>query len=151
MLRYSRYLVVALLGCSLSFSITANSQQQTLIEQAFQQTEAGDLEAAQSLLEEAIKEAPSSSLAYTRLGGVQLLQQSYSSGIENFQQAIMLDQSNTQAFIGLAVAYLHLGRYQLAREALKQAQQLDPSKKQEIDKVVTWLNQRSSNNSNSMH
>lgn len=151
MLRYSRYLVVALLGCSLSFSITANSQQQTLIEQAFQQTEAGDLEAAQSLLEEAIKEAPSSSLAYTRLGGVLLLQQSYSSGIENFQQAIMLDQSNTQAFIGLAVAYLHLGRYQLAREALKQAQQLDPSKKQEIDKVVTWLNQRSSNNSNSMH
>ncbi|MCG7893870.1 MAG: tetratricopeptide repeat protein [Candidatus Thiodiazotropha taylori] len=151
MLRYSRYLVVALLGCSLSFSITANSQQQTLIEQAFQQTEAGDLEAAQTLLEEAIKEAPSSSLAYTRLGGVLLLQQSYSSGIENFQQAIMLDQSNTQAFIGLAVAYLHLGRYQLAREALKQAQQLDPSKKQEIDKVVTWLNQRSSNNSNSMH
>ncbi|MCG8038267.1 MAG: tetratricopeptide repeat protein [Candidatus Thiodiazotropha taylori] len=151
MLRYSRYLVVALLGCSLSFSITANSEQQTLIEQAFQQTEAGDLETAQSLLEEAIKEAPSSSLAYTRLGGVLLLQQSYSSGIENFQQAIMLDQSNTQAFIGLAVAYLHLGRYQLAREALKQAQQLDPSKKQEIDKVVTWLNQRSSNNSNSMH
>ncbi|MBV2120751.1 MAG: tetratricopeptide repeat protein [Candidatus Thiodiazotropha sp. (ex Ctena orbiculata)] len=147
MLRYSRYLVVALLGCSLSFSITANSEQQTLIEQAFQQTEAGDLETAQSLLEEAIKEAPSSSLAYTRLGGVLLLQQSYSSGIENFQQAIMLDQSNTQAFIGLAVAYLHLGRYQLAREALKQAQQLDPSKKQEIDKVVTWLNQRASKNS----
>ncbi len=144
MRRYSRYLVVALLGCSLSFSITANSEQQALIEQAFQQTEAGDLKAAQSLLQEAIKEMPSS-LAYTRLGGVQLLQQSYSSGIENFQQAIMLDQSNSEAFIGLAVAYLHLGRYQLAREALKQARRLDPSKKQEIDKVVMWLNQRSSN------
>jgi tetratricopeptide (TPR) repeat protein len=146
MLRISKYLVVALFGCSLSFSITANSEQNTLIEQAFEQTQAGDLQAAQTLLQEAIRTMPSSSLAYTRLGGVQLLQQAYSAGIENFQQAIMLDQSNSEAFIGLAVAYLHLGRYQLAREALKQAQQLDPSKKQEIDKVVSWLNQRSSHN-----
>ncbi|MES9939551.1 MAG: tetratricopeptide repeat protein [Candidatus Thiodiazotropha sp. 6PLUC2] len=146
MLQYSKYLFLALLGCSLCISATANSETDSLVNQALVQSEAGDMKKAQSLLEEAVKTEPSS-LAYTRLGGVHLLQQAYSSGIDHFQQAIMLDQSNSEAFIGLAVAYLHLGRYQLAREALKQAQQLDPTKKQEIDKVVIWLNQRSSQQS----
>ena len=144
MLRLSICPIAVLLVFGLSLPAAANSNIDNLINQALQNTETGNLTEAQAILEEAVKSEPSSSLAYTRLGGVQLLQQEYSSGVRNFQQAIMLDQSNSEAFIGLAVAYLHLGRYQLAKEALKQAEQLDPAKKQEIDKVVTWLNQRSS-------
>ena len=137
-------LITILLILGLPLPAAANNNIDNLIKQALQNTETGNLTEAQAILEKAVKSEPSSSLAYTRLGGVQLLQQEYSSGIRNFQQAIMLDQPNSEAFIGLAVAYLHLGRYQLAREALKQAEQLNPAKKQEIDKVVTWLNQRSS-------
>jgi Flp pilus assembly protein TadD len=137
------YLIAVLLSLGISLPALANNSVDESIEQAHKQIQAGDLSAAQSILEKAVEIAPSS-LAYTRLGGVELLQQAYSSGIKHFQQAIMLDQSNSEAFVGLAIAYLHMGRYQLAREALRQVQQLDPTKKQEIDKLLTWLNQRAS-------
>ncbi|WP_316369291.1 tetratricopeptide repeat protein [Candidatus Thiodiazotropha sp. CDECU1] len=140
---FYKYLIAALLSLGMALPALANKNPDRLIERAQEQAEAGDLLAAQSTLQEVVETAPSS-LAYTRLGGVHLLQQAYSTGIKHFQQAIMLDQSNSKAFVGLAVAYLHMGRYQLAREALKQAEQLDPEKKQEIEKVLTWLNQRSS-------
>lgn len=144
--RFSKYLISVVLALSMTKVALATSDIDTLINQAQQQTEAGNLSAAQSILEKAVETEPSSSLAFTRLGGVQLLLQQYSTGIKHFQQAIMLDQSNPEAFVGLAVAYLHMGRYQLAREALKQAEQLDPSKTEEIEKVLTWLNQRSAYN-----
>jgi hypothetical protein len=35
-----------------------------------------------------------------------------------------------------------MGRYTLAREALKEAEKLGPSKQQDIEKVVAWLDQR---------
>ena len=136
-------LITIFLILGLPLPTAANDNIENLINQALQKTETGNLSEAQTILEEAVKSAPSSSLAHTRLGGVQLLRQEYSSAIRNFQQAVMLDQSNSEAFVGLAVAYLHLGKYQVAKQALKQAEQLDPAKKQEIDKVVAWLNQRS--------
>ncbi len=120
----------------------AQDNADSLIQQAQVQSEAGDLEQSTSLLKQAIELAPDSSLAYTRLGGVQLLQRDYSSGIKSFQQAIMLDAENANAFIGLSVAYLHLGRYSLAREALKEASRLGPDKQQEINNVLAWLDQR---------
>ena len=55
----------------------------------------------------------------------------------------MLDQTNAGAFLGMAMAYLHLGRYELARQSLNEAERLDPSKKAEISKVRTWLDSRS--------
>jgi Flp pilus assembly protein TadD len=120
----------------------AQDSVESLIQQALAQSESGDLEQAASLLKQAIELAPDSSLAHTRLGGVQLLRQSYRPAIENFQQAIMLDADNADAFIGLSVAYLHLGRYSLAREALKQASRLSPDKQQEINNLLAWLDQR---------
>jgi cytochrome c-type biogenesis protein CcmH/NrfG len=51
----------------------------------------------------------------------------------------MLDQGNADAFVGMAVGYLHLGEYRLAREALKEAGRLAPQKKEEIDRVLAWL------------
>lgn len=123
-------------------ALQAQDNPESLIQQAQVQSEAGDLQAAANLLNQAIQLAPDSSLAYTRLGGVQLLQQDYPSGIKHFQQAIMLDGSNADAFIGLSVAYLHLGRYSLAREALKEASRLGPEKQQEINNVMAWLDQR---------
>jgi tetratricopeptide (TPR) repeat protein len=106
-------------------------------------SESGELVQAETTLLKAIESDPTSSLAHTRLGGVELLQRDYPSGIKRFQQAIILDNGNADAFVGLAVAYLHMGRYTLAREALKEAEKLGPSKQQDIEKVVAWLDQRS--------
>jgi Flp pilus assembly protein TadD len=120
----------------------AQSDIDALLSDAMDQAGEGNLDEALSTLQLAVETEPSSSVAYTRLGGVQVLKQDYRSGIQSFQQAIMLDQTNADAFVGMALAYLHLGQYALAREALKEAAQLDPSKQPEIDKVLAWLDQR---------
>jgi tetratricopeptide (TPR) repeat protein len=125
-------------------SALAQQSVEQLITEAQAFSESGNLPQAHAKLIQAIETDPQSSLAYTRLGGVELLQRDYQSGIKRFQQAIMLERNNADAFVGLAVTYLHLGRYALAREALKEAQTLGPSKQQDIDKVLAWLDQRSS-------
>ena len=58
-----------------------------LIEQAEAQLERGETQTAIATLRQAIAADPSSSLAYTRLGGAYLLNQDYSSAIDQFQQA----------------------------------------------------------------
>ncbi|MEW8505177.1 MAG: tetratricopeptide repeat protein [Candidatus Thiodiazotropha sp.] len=140
-------LFIYLLALSLSLggitSAMAQESVKQLIADAQQLSEAGNLPEAHAILVKAVETDPQSSPAHTRLGGVELLQRNYQSGIKRFQQAIMLDRANADAFVGLAVAYLHLGRYALAREALKEAEQLGPSKQQDIDKVLAWLDQRS--------
>jgi tetratricopeptide (TPR) repeat protein len=110
-----------------------------LIKQGQTQAGAGQLDAALATLQQAVRADPGSSLAYTRLGGVQVLSQQYNKGVKSFQRAIMLDQGNADAFVGMAIAYLHLGEYRLAREALKEARRLAPQKKEEIDRVLAWL------------
>jgi Flp pilus assembly protein TadD len=123
--------------------IWAGSGARILIELGISQANEGRLDEALTTLQRAVAENPGSSLAYTRLGGVQLLKQEYSSGIESFQQAILLDQGNANAFVGMGVAYLHLGQYALAREALSEAEKLAPSKKAEIGRVRAWIDSRS--------
>lgn len=132
---------LVLLGASLSAA--AGNGVESLIEKGQEQAGQGRLDEALTTLNSAVEQHPESSLAYTRLGGVRVLRQEYSKSIESFQRAIMLDQSNANAFVGLAVAYLHLGQYTHAREALKQAEKLDASKKAEIGKLLAWIDKRS--------
>lgn len=120
----------------------ANNDIEHLLQLGYQRTEAGKLDEAVQIIQQAINKAPDSSLAYTRLGGVRLLRQEYSEGIKDFQQAISLDQNNASAFIGMAVAYLHMGQHNLAKAALGEAARIDPTKKPEIDKVLAWIDQR---------
>ncbi len=122
----------------------ASSNVDKLIEQGQAQAGAGKLDDALATLNSAVAQYPQSSLAFTRLGGVQVLRQEYQLSIKSFQQAVMLDQSNANAFVGLAVAYLHMGQYGLAREALNEAEKLDASKKAQIQKVLAWIDQRTS-------
>ena len=130
----------AILVAHLAFA--DNIDIETLLQQGYEQTVAGNLERAEQTFQRAIGKAPNSSLAYTRLGGVKVLRQEYSAGIKDFQQAIMLDQNNPTAFVGMAVAYLHMGQQSLAKAALHEAMRLDPAKKPEIDKVLAWIEQR---------
>jgi len=120
-----------------------------LIHESQDLASAGKMDEALATLTSAVKQYPESSLAYTRLGGVRVLRQEYSLGIKDFQQAIMLDQKNANAFVGLAIAYLHLGQYKHAKGALQEAEKLDPAKKEEIGKLLAYIDKRSS--SRSMH
>jgi tetratricopeptide (TPR) repeat protein len=129
----------------MSGNALADNEALSMIQKGYELTQAGQLDKALDTLREAVNKDPDSSLGYTRLGGVRLLRQEYTEGIRDFQHAIILDQSNASAFIGMAVAYLHMGRYELAKAALDEAEKLDPSKQTEIGKVVAWIEQRTKN------
>lgn len=116
-----------------------------LLELSYEQTKSGNLDDALSTLQQAVSKDPTSSVAHSRLGGVRVLRQEYSAAIKDFQQAIMLDQNNSAAFVGMAVAYLHMSQYSLARAALDEAARIDPAKKPEIDKILAWIEQRTNN------
>jgi tetratricopeptide (TPR) repeat protein len=116
---------------------------QDLMQQGQRQLDAGELEQAELTFNEVVAQNPDSALGYTRLGGVQLLRQDYRAAIDSFQRAIALDQSNADAFVGMALAYLHMGQYGLARASLQEAQRIAPAKRDEIEKVLAWIDQRS--------
>lgn len=104
----------------------------------------GRLTDALSTLEQAVAADPKSSLAYTRLGGAQLLHQDHASAIGSFRQAIMLDGKNADAFVGMAMAYLHGGDYALARASLEEAKRIDPAKQAKVDEVIAYIDRRES-------
>ena len=104
----------------------------------------GKTEEAIATLEGAVAVDPRSTLAHTRLGGARLMHQEYGAAIQDFRNALAADPNNADAFVGMAVAYLHSGDYALARAALGEARRLAPAKAAEIDQVLSYLDRRES-------
>ena len=102
----------------------------------------GRVDEAVSVLEQAVARDPTSSLAFTRLGGAQLLRQEHNAAILSFRKAIMLDGNNADAFVGMAMAYLHSGDYALTRAALEEAKRIDPAKQAKVDEVIGYIDRR---------
>ena len=97
---------------------------------------------ALAALQQAVATEPNSSRAFQRLGGAQLMSQDYAGSIQSFQRAISLDANNADALVGMALAYLHGGRYGQARSALVEAKRIAPAKGPKIDEVIAWIDQR---------
>lgn len=133
----SLFLVAALCGARGACGEVADE-----IRQGEQYLQQGQIEEAIEVFRHAVAADPSSSKAFTRLGGALLLNQRYEESLESFRQAIALDQNGAEAHLGMAIAYIHLGHYGLARLSLDEAERRDPGKKQEIERVVAWLDQR---------
>ena len=144
--RFARSVHAAVFSAAVSFQALATDAG-ALIKKGEAQLEAGEIPAAVETLQQAVAADPKSSLAYTRLGGAQVMSQDYGAALESFKQAIMLDGSNANAFVGMAVAYLHSGRYALARAALEETKRLDPSKREQADKLIDWISERDSDSS----
>jgi tetratricopeptide (TPR) repeat protein len=108
---------------------------------------AGQIDGGLALFREAVQADPDSALAHTRLGGALLLKQEYTASIEEFRVAIKLDASNADAFVGIAVAYLHGDDYALARASLEEAKRLAPTKQAKIDELIAHIDQRASGGS----
>ena len=135
-------LVVVVLGTALYIEQSAAADSES-IRHGEEQLANRDFHGAIETLSRAVADAPTSSLARTRLGGAYLLDGQYPLAIEQFQQAISTDPGNADAFVGMAVAYLHSGRLPLARAALVEAKRIDPGKAERIDEVVGWIDVRS--------
>ena len=137
-----RIAVFAAAFAAIISSTTVAEQGDDLVLQGETQLKAGQIEEAIVTLQQAVAVDPGSSLAYTRLGGAQILHQEYEAGIASFKQAISLDGKNADAFVGMAVAYLHTSRFALARAALEEAKGIDPAKQVKVDELIAWIDER---------
>jgi tetratricopeptide (TPR) repeat protein len=112
------------------------------IEQADLAWSRDDLEGAEALFLEAVANATDGEPAL-RLGGFYLGQNRLAEAVERFQQAISAGLSaepmRARAFVGMGVAYLHLGQSALARAALEEAVRIDPSREEQVRLLLDRL------------
>lgn len=135
--------LLAILAATMAVAVPAPATEaESLLQQGESQLKEGKIPEALEILKRAVLANPQSSLAHTRLGGAQILSQEYAAGVESFRQAIGLDANNADAFVGMAVAYIHSARYPLARAALQEAKRIDPTKSKDVDELIAWLDQR---------
>ena len=114
----------------------------TAIDRGEQALRAGQLEAAEAAFQEALTLEPESVNARLRLAGVQVARMEDAAAIENFQKVIGVQPQNARAFIGMGLAFLHQGRYGLARAALQEAVAADASRQGEIAPLLAWIDAR---------
>lgn len=139
-------LLVALLGLSLSpvFSLLdAMAGGAELLAQADAQAREGQFDKALAGYREVLAQKGESAVVHTRLGGMWLVKQDYRQAVGSFKTAIGLDAGNAgEAFIGLGIAYLHLGQYGLSRAALNEARERKPDAAGDIERLTAWLDGR---------
>jgi tetratricopeptide (TPR) repeat protein len=126
----------------ISFSGLASAGADSNLQQGDKLYASGNVKEALPFFEKAVKEKPDSAEAWFKLARTQMLNQYNSASVKSYQRSISLDQNNARAFLGMAIAYLHIGQYNHAKASLKEASRIDPSKKAEVDKVLQQIEGR---------
>lgn len=138
--------LIGLLWLSTAVSAAAPPSGQppfTALEQAATALKNGAVSDALRNYEQLVTEQPNSAAAQQGLGSARLMSQHYREAIPAFQQAVSLGAEDGNAFIGMAVAYLHLGLYDRAGAALQEAKTRKPTAAAEIDRLLAWISSRS--------
>ena len=122
--------------------LAAAGEVQRLIDAGNRHWEAGELDQAEASYRGAIEQEPRSVDAHMKLAGLHIARQQYKAGVETFQQAIGLNPDNANAFIGMAIGYLHMGDPELAQAALEEALRIDPTKRDRIEPLMRQIEAR---------
>jgi Flp pilus assembly protein TadD len=109
------------------------------LDKARRLAEEGDITGALSAYRVVVQARPDWAEGYARLGGMQLVNQQYRDAVRSFQKAISLGDQGTQPFIGMGMAYLHMGEYGLARAAFGEAKARGAGHPEDIDRLLEWL------------
>ena len=145
------YLIVLIAGLAAAAG-PLRSASGTELEGAERLTREGRVDSALAVYRELSESQPDSAVVHARLGGMLLLKQNYAEAIRSFQIAIGLEPENSgSAFIGLGIAYLHLGQYGPARAALMEARRLNPESAADLEQLVVWLDSRTADTEGSRH
>lgn len=131
-----RILLAGALLCSFAAAAGTASR---LVDEADKLWAEGKLPQAQARFEAAVAAEPDAAPVRLRLAGFQLAQQQTSASIASYQQVISQEASNSKAWIGLGLAYLHSGRRELARAALAEAIRVDPSRQEKLAPLIAKL------------
>ncbi len=146
----NRYIFALTLGLAIAFGWghAAIAQKDTAMADGEAKAAAGDIKGAIAHYEKATVDDPESFEAFARLGGMQLMDQRYSDAVRSFQRAISLGDDSARPFIGMGMAYLHMGQLGPARAALVEAQGRNPNEPAQIDKVIAWIDSRAPQRAN---
>ena len=107
-----------------------------------QKAAAGDIQGALAIYRELTETQPDSYEAFAHLGGMQLLDQRYSDAVKSFQQAISLGDDGRRSFIGMGMAYLHMGQLGPARAAFVEARDRGTENSADVDGIISWIDSR---------
>lgn len=138
--------LIILLGCVLALSLSwANlsmAQPEAALQEGRQKAAAGDIKGALEVYESLTRSHPDSHDAFAHLGGMQLLDQRYADAVKSFQRAISLGDDQARPFVGMGMAYLHLGQYSAARAAFVEARARGVANGGDIDGIIHWIDTR---------
>lgn len=135
-------LLSGILAITLGWANLSYAQIGQAIAEGEQKAAAGDIKGALSVYETLTQTHPDSHQAHARLGGMQLLEQRYSDAVKSFQRAISLGDQGTGTFIGMGMAYLHMGQLGPARAALVEARSRGVANPGDVDQIIAWIDKR---------
>ena len=102
----------------------------------------GDIKGALAIYQELTESQPESYEAFAHLGGMQLLDQRYADAVKSFQYAVTLGDNGTRSFIGMGMAYLHMGQLGPARAAFVEARSRGTGSTADVDGIIGWIDSR---------
>ena len=135
-------LLICLLAISLSWGNIALAQTEAAIAQGQEKAAAGDIKGALEVYLEMTRSHPDSYEAHALLGGMQLLDQHYSDAVKSFKRAVSLGDAGARSFVGMGMAYLHMGQYGPARAAFVEAKSRGVSADSDVDQIIAWIDER---------
>lgn len=103
---------------------------------------AGDLDAALASYQQAATSDENSVDARLKLAGVRMARHEYRHAVEAFQAAASINPSDAKPFIGMGIAYLHLGQDSLAYAALTEAIRLEPERTDQLQPLLSRIESR---------
>lgn len=127
---------------TLGWAGLAVAQTESALAEGQQKAAAGDIKGALFVYQKLTETHPESPEAFARLGGMQLLDQRYSDAVKSFQRAITLGDQDTRSFVGMGMAYLHMGQLGPARAAFVEAKSRGVDNPSDIDQIIAWIDTR---------
>lgn len=137
-------LLICLLAITLSWANIALAQTEAAIARGQEKAAAGDIKGALAVYLEMTRTHPDSHEAHALLGGMQLLDQHYADAVKSFQRAISLGDAGARSFVGMGMAYLHMGQLGPARAAFVEAKSRGVSADSDVDQIIAWIDKRES-------
>ncbi len=137
--------LIVLLGLglvALAWSTLALAQAAGTLADGQQKAADGDIKGALAIYQGLTESQPESYEAFAHLGGMQLLDQRYADAVKSFQQAITLGDGGKRSFIGMGMAYLHMGQLGPARAAFVEARTREPENSADVDSIISWIDSR---------
>lgn len=138
--------LIIFLGLALTIALgcgnLACAQSEQALSEGQQKAAAGDIKGALSVYQEMTRSHPDSHEAHALLGGMQLLDQRYADAVKSFQRAISLGDAGTRSFIGMGMAYLHMGQLGPARAAFVEARSRGVENPADVDQIIAWIDSR---------